>query len=154
MFIQYSYFWEINEKVDIKYFHFLLTSYSTLYEYIILAFLSCNMFQWIRNWKFFYQILVKLSLNNMYVRVFSNRGEERYYFRPLCTPLKISTTTNIFINKSYRKSVKCFNFSLQPEAEFKEFERRLKFKQRFQIKLYSLFQDLSRRSIETGFWRI
>ena len=46
-----------------------------------------------------------------------------------------------------------------PEAEFKEFEPRLKFKPRlkygwFHLKLYSMFQDLSRRSIETGFWRI
>ena len=44
-------------------------------------------------------------------------------------------------------------------AEFKEFEPRLKFKLRikdgwFQLKLYSLLQDLSRGSIETGFWRI
>ena len=43
-----------------------------------------------------------------------------------------------------------------PEAEFKEFEPRLKFKQRlkygwFHWKSYSLFQDLSRRPIETGF---
>ena len=46
-----------------------------------------------------------------------------------------------------------------PEAEFKEFERRLKFKPRlkygwFHLKLYSMFQDLSRRSIEAGFWWI
>ena len=46
-----------------------------------------------------------------------------------------------------------------PEAEFKEFELRLKFKPRlkygwFHLKLYSIFQDLSRRSIETGFWQI
>jgi len=46
-----------------------------------------------------------------------------------------------------------------PKAEFKEFEPRLKFKPRlkygwFHLKLYSLFQDLSRSSIETGFWRI
>ena len=45
------------------------------------------------------------------------------------------------------------------EAEFKEFEPRLKFKLRlkyswFHLKSCSLFQDLSRRSIETGFWRI
>ena len=42
------------------------------------------------------------------------------------------------------------------EAEFKEFEPRLKFKTRlkydwFHLKLYSMFQDLSRRSIKTGF---
>ena len=45
------------------------------------------------------------------------------------------------------------------EDEFKEFEPQLKFKTRlkygwFDLKLYSMFQDLSRRSIETGFWRI
>ena len=39
------------------------------------------------------------------------------------------------------------------EAEFKEFEPRLKYSW-FHLKLYSMFQDLSRRSIETGFWRI
>ena len=39
------------------------------------------------------------------------------------------------------------------EAEFKEFEPRLKFKPRlkYTLKMYSIFQDLSRRSIETGF---
>ena len=42
-----------------------------------------------------------------------------------------------------------FVVTLQPEAEFKEFERRLKFKPRlkygwFHLKLYSMFQDLSR----------
>ena len=39
------------------------------------------------------------------------------------------------------------------EAEFKEFESRLKYGW-FHLKMYSMFQDLSRRSIETGFWRI
>ena len=42
------------------------------------------------------------------------------------------------------------------EDEFKEFEPQLKFKTRlkygwFDLKLYSMFQDLSRRSMETGF---
>ena len=36
-----------------------------------------------------------------------------------------------------------------PEAEFKEFKYGW-----FQLKLYSMFQDLSRRSTETGFWWI
>ena len=41
---------------------------------------------------------------------------------------------------------------VQPVAEFKEFERRFKFKPRFkygwfQLKLYQMFQDLSRRLI-------
>ena len=48
---------------------------------------------------------------------------------------------------------------LQPDAEFKEFEPQPKFKPRlkygwFYLKLYLIFQDLSRRSIETGFWGI
>jgi len=48
---------------------------------------------------------------------------------------------------------------IYPEAEFKEFERQLKFKPRlkygwFHLKLYSMFQDLSHGSIETGFWWI
>ena len=43
-----------------------------------------------------------------------------------------------------------------PEAEFIEFELRFKFKPRlkygwFHLKLYKMLQDLSRRSIETGF---
>ena len=42
------------------------------------------------------------------------------------------------------------------EVEYKEFEPRLKFKPGlkygwFHLKLYSIFQDLSRRSIETDF---
>ena len=46
-----------------------------------------------------------------------------------------------------------------PESEFKEFDRRLEFETRlkygwFPLKLYSMFQDFSRLSIETGFWRI
>ena len=46
-----------------------------------------------------------------------------------------------------------------PEAEFKEFEPWFKFKPRpkyawFHLKLYQMFQDLSRRLILTGFWRI
>ena len=45
------------------------------------------------------------------------------------------------------------------EGEFKEFESRLKFKLRFKygwfhLKFYLIFQNLRRRSIETGFWRI
>ena len=45
------------------------------------------------------------------------------------------------------------------EAEFKEFEPRLEFETRlkyggFHLKLYSMFQELSRRSTETGFWWI
>ena len=49
--------------------------------------------------------------------------------------------------------------SNRSEAEFKESEPRLKYETRFKhgwfhLKLYSMLQDLSRRSIETGFWRI
>ena len=40
--------------------------------------------------------------------------------------------------------------TIYPGAEFKEFEPRLKYGW-FQLKLYLMFQDLSRRSIETGF---
>ena len=45
------------------------------------------------------------------------------------------------------------------ESELKEFERRLRFKPRlkngwFHLKLYAMFQDLSRPSIETVFWWI
>ena len=39
------------------------------------------------------------------------------------------------------------------ETEFKQFEPRLKYGW-FHLKLYLIFQDLSRRSIETGFWQI
>ena len=42
---------------------------------------------------------------------------------------------------------------LTSEAEFKEFEPRLKYGL-FHLKSYSIFQDLSRRSIETGYWQI
>ena len=52
-----------------------------------------------------------------------------------------------------------FTIFLQPEAEFKEYEPRLKLKPRlksgwFHLKLYLIFQVLGRRSIETGFWQI
>ena len=40
-----------------------------------------------------------------------------------------------------------------PEAEFKEYEPRLKYGW-FHLKPYSIFQDLSRRLIETGYWQI
>ena len=42
---------------------------------------------------------------------------------------------------------------LYSEAEFKEFDPRLKYGW-FHLKLYSMFQNLRRRSIETDFWRI
>ena len=37
--------------------------------------------------------------------------------------------------------------------QFKKFKPRLKYGL-FHLKLYSIFQDLGRRSIETGFWQI
>jgi len=46
-----------------------------------------------------------------------------------------------------------FKKKLNPEAEFKEFELWLKYGW-FHLKLYSDFKDLSRRSVETGFWGI
>ena len=47
----------------------------------------------------------------------------------------------------------------QSDAEFKEFEPRLEFETQlkyswFPLKLYSMFQDLSRHSNESGLWRI
>ena len=55
-----------------------------------------------------------------------------------------------------RKNLICKFYKIESEAEFKKFEPRLKFKLRlkygwFHLKLYSILQDLSRRSIETGF---
>ena len=48
---------------------------------------------------------------------------------------------------------------LTAEAELKNFEPRLKFETRhkygwFHLKSYSMYQDFSRRLIETGFWLI
>ena len=58
-----------------------------------------------------------------------------------------------------RERVNYFSLFIKSVAEFKEFERRFKFKPRFKygwlhLKLYQMFQDLSRRLILTGFWRI
>ena len=49
--------------------------------------------------------------------------------------------------------------TINSETEFKEFESQLKFETRlkygwFHLKLDSMFQDLSRPSVETCFWRI
>ena len=43
------------------------------------------------------------------------------------------------------------NQQIITEPEFKKLEQRLKYDW-FLLKLYSMFQELSRRSIETGFW--
>ena len=84
---------------------------------------------------------------------------------------RLKSPKNRFLNERRLKSWKIeYNFKWnQPylsrgsnslnsasEAEFKEL---LKFKPRlkygwFHLKLYSIFQDLSRRLIETGFWQI
>ena len=55
--------------------------------------------------------------------------------------------TNDWLNLSVRIDL-AFKSS---EAEFKEFEPRLKYGW-FYLKLYSIFKDLSRETIETGFW--
>ena len=60
-------------------------------------------------------------------------------------PHMLSTCTSNFYN--FYHNITTFK---RPEAEFKEFEPRLKYGW-FHLKLYSIFQDLSRRSIETGF---
>ena len=59
--------------------------------------------------------------------------------------------------KVYSQQIKSYKGG--PEAEFKDFEQRPEFETLFKygwfhLKLYSMTQDLSRRSIETGFWRI
>ena len=43
--------------------------------------------------------------------------------------------------------------SNEPEAEFNELEPRLKYGL-FHLELHLMFQDLSRRSNKTGYWRI
>ena len=50
-------------------------------------------------------------------------------------------------------SLKSDRVQTRTETEFKEFELRLKYGW-FNLKSYSLFQDLSPRSIITDFWRI
>ena len=56
----------------------------------------------------------------------------------------------VLAKTSYINAVKS-QCAKHPEAEFIEFEPRLKYGW---ILLKSLFQDLSRRPIETGLWRI
>ena len=56
-------------------------------------------------------------------------------------------------------SFKGFKFLISTQVEFTEFEPPLKFETRlkygwFHLELYSMFQDFSRCSIETGFQRI
>ena len=61
--------------------------------------------------------------------------------------------------KEFQVGIKVVFIVGNPEFEFKEFEPRIKFETRLKygwlhLKLYSMFQDLSRYSIETGFWWI
>ena len=63
---------------------------------------------------------------------------------------------NLFSSSLFDHLSNIFN---KTEAELKEFEWRLKFKPPlkyvwFNLKLYFIFQDLSRRLIETGFGEI
>ena len=58
----------------------------------------------------------------------------------------------ILISRTSHLGPKKVSERFRPEAEFKEFESRLKYGW-FHLKLYSIFQDLSWRSIETGFWQ-
>ena len=101
---------------------------------------------------------------------FSIVSEERSHF------CRVTTQKNVFTNKNIdmqnildQKNIRLpfwiglYHFTVSSwleimftEAEFKEFEPRLKFETGikygwFHFKLYSMFQDLSRRSIETGF---
>ena len=53
----------------------------------------------------------------------------------------------------FSKQFQIITINGSSEAKFKEFEPRLKYGW-FHLKLYSIFQDLSRLLIETGFWQI
>ena len=71
---------------------------------------------------------------------------------PLWSNLKVALQA-YFADKLIIKQRGSFSFEKHKnssEAEFNEFEPRLKFGW-FQLKLYSIFQDFSRRSIKTGF---
>ena len=70
--------------------------------------------------------------------------EEVLHFSTNCPDCNAPAQTNM--------KVSWFSFN-KLEAEFKEFKPRLKYGW-FHLKSYSMFQDLNRRSIETGFWAI
>ena len=78
----------------------------------------------------------------------------------LNTPILNSKMERTFKNYEFYLILwKMLNNFKSSEAEFKEFEMRLKFKPWlkfgwFHLKSYIMFQDLSRHSIETGFWGI
>ena len=68
--------------------------------------------------------------------------------------MKSETNLRIFFAFVELESIFTREWHLIPEAEFKEFEPRLNFETRlkygwFHLKLYSMFQDSSQRSIET-----
>ena len=66
------------------------------------------------------------------------------------------SVTQYFYNSKFSVDIYPNHNKMQSEAEFKEFKPRPKFETRlkygwFHLKLYSMFQDQRRRSIETGF---
>ena len=64
------------------------------------------------------------------------------------------------LDLNFVTGIMCENIILRTtEAELKVFKARLEFETRlkhgwFHLKLYSVFQDFSRRSIRTSFWLI
>ena len=90
-------------------------------------------------------------------------------FREFHHPCKIYKDLNLYLkteikvifipNEAWSTLNRNYHHQCKSEAEFKEFDPRLKYKPQlkygwFHLKLYYFFQDLSRRSIETGFWQI
>ena len=61
--------------------------------------------------------------------------------------------TNNYVNSLFNPGILNSMQLEQTEAEFKEFKPWLNYGW-FHLKLYKFFQDLSRRSIETGFRQI
>ena len=103
--------------------------------------------------KYFYafQILVR-KLKKYFLHPFSNLHENMFFFYTK-TELLCWEAWNRALISILCRSTDYFIILLQyPDTEFKEFEPRLKFKPRFKygwfhLKLHSMFQDLSRRSI-------
>ena len=98
--------------------------------------------------------------NVLHIRQF----EKVKYMRHYCKDFVIAYLLLFWFHTSVRKAKDFFKnlltrccwlsiFQWIFEAEFKEFEPRLKYGTLY-IKSYSLLQELSQRSIETGFWRI
>ena len=85
----------------------------------------------------------KLQFNNLSLIINSQLGK-------LLILIKfINRYLIIFILEFLLKFIKKI-LNMKPEAELKKFESRLKYGW-FHLKLYLIFQDLSRRSIKTGF---